>query len=148
MISRREYCLDCVSLCSVETPETVTTIGSHAFGYQLDAESQTGLVTLPYFSILCYADTAAEQYAAENGFSVQILDPICTTATTETTPPIETTSSDVWEETTTIFRISLSRRPPPHWVAWIPVKRRQEVQQQKKPVRQPPPQKQAPSPQN
>lgn len=104
--------LDCVSLYSVEIPETVTTIGPHAFGYQSDVGSQTDLVVLPYFSILCYADTAAKQYAEENGFSVQILSPICTSTTTETMLSIETTTSNLWEGTTTSENESFTTSVP------------------------------------
>ncbi len=95
--------LDCVSLCSVEIPETVIEVAAYAFGYGTDPEEETRMVCVPYFLISCYAGTAAEQYALENGFDFQILpsNPICTTTTVET-KPIETTSSEVWTQTTTV----------------------------------------------
>lgn len=75
--------LDCVSLCSVKIPETVTTIGAYAFGYHTDAENNN--TALQDFSIFCYAGTIAEQYAEENGFSIHIISPITTTTTTAKT---------------------------------------------------------------
>lgn len=55
---------ECTSLQSITIPESVEYIGDYALGYYYD----DGYEKLDGFTIYGYKDTAAEQYATENGF--------------------------------------------------------------------------------
>ena len=57
-------------LASVTIPQQVTDIGEQAFGYQTGGKVQN-------FKIYCYAGTAGEQYAIDNGFDYELLDKTC-----------------------------------------------------------------------
>lgn len=54
----------CASLKSIIIPESVTSIGLHAFGYDFGI----GFQKIDGFTIYGYPGTAAEQYATDNGF--------------------------------------------------------------------------------
>ncbi|MCQ4022891.1 MULTISPECIES: leucine-rich repeat protein [unclassified Ruminococcus] len=57
---------DCTSLKSITIPNSVTSIGAWAFGYYFVPDS--GDLKFDDFTIYGYADTAAEDYAINNGF--------------------------------------------------------------------------------
>lgn len=63
----------CTSLTSVTIPASVTEIGNYSFGYKQDYYTG-GNLTIPDFKIYCYAGTAGEQYAIDNGFDYELLD--------------------------------------------------------------------------
>lgn len=68
----RQYAFyECPKLKSVYIPETVTEIGNHAFGYIVNSDWQ--LERIPDFTILTESGSAAEKYARENGFGLQII---------------------------------------------------------------------------
>ncbi len=68
----RQYAFDeCPKLKSVYIPETVTEIGNHAFGYIMNSDWQ--LERVSDFTILTESGSAAEKYARENGFGLQII---------------------------------------------------------------------------
>ena len=60
----------CTGLTSVTIPNSVTYIDWNAFGYYKDGK-------IPNFKIYCYAGTAGEQYAKDNGFEYEILKEEC-----------------------------------------------------------------------
>ena len=66
---------DCTGLISVTIPSSVTSIGESAFGYHVTFDD--GEIKIPYFKIYCYAGTAGEQYAKDNGFEHEILKEEC-----------------------------------------------------------------------
>lgn len=73
----------CASLASVTIPDSVTSIGQWAFGYQLDKdeESSTGIIEIPGFKIYGYSnDSAAAKYAKETGFEFVIVDSVQSSA--------------------------------------------------------------------
>ena len=57
---------------TVTVPRSVTTIGEHAFGYRSDGTSDD--LKVSDFKIRCYKDTAAEKYAADNGFDCELIE--------------------------------------------------------------------------
>lgn len=68
----RQYAFDeCPKLKSAYIPETVTEIGNHAFGYIMNSDWQ--LERVSDFTILTESGSAAEKYARENGFGLQII---------------------------------------------------------------------------
>lgn len=58
-------------LTKIEVPETVTEIGSQAFGYTMDAEKpdEDTPVLQEDFTIKAKKGSAAEKYAEENGIA-------------------------------------------------------------------------------
>lgn len=68
---------DCPKLKSVYIPKTVTEIGEHAVGYIYNPEwwekHEPFHLTVPGFTIITESGSAAEKYALENGFDVQIV---------------------------------------------------------------------------
>ena len=67
--------VDCSNLSSVTIPKTVTKIGHYTFGYY--TTDDFGIFKIPNFKIYCYAGTAGEQYAKDNGFEYEILKEEC-----------------------------------------------------------------------
>ena len=65
----------CTGLISVTIPSSVTSIGESAFGYHVTFDD--GEIKIPNFKIYCYAGTAGEQYAKDNGFEYEILKEEC-----------------------------------------------------------------------
>ena len=65
----------CTGLISVTIPSSVTSIGESAFGYYVTFDD--GETKIPNFKIYCYAGTAGEQYAKDNGFEYEILKEEC-----------------------------------------------------------------------
>lgn len=65
----------CTGLISVTIPSSVTSIGESAFGYHITFDD--GEIKIPNFKIYCYAGTAGEQYAKDNGFEYEILKEEC-----------------------------------------------------------------------
>ena len=63
----------CRELKTVTIPADVKTIGDKAFGYYDDAVSYE-TVKIKGFKISCYAGTAGEKYAKDNGFTYELLD--------------------------------------------------------------------------
>ncbi len=63
----------CRELKTVTIPADVKTIGDKAFGYYDDVVSYE-TVKIKGFKISCYAGTAGEKYAKENGFTYELLD--------------------------------------------------------------------------
>ncbi len=67
------YAFDgCDKLTSITIPQNVKIIGKNAFGYEFYSDKK-----FPNFKIYCYADTAGEQYAKDNGFEYEILKEEC-----------------------------------------------------------------------
>ena len=67
---------DCNSLKSVTIPKSVTEIGDRAFGYYWKYDEpidDTSIAKVDNFKIYCYAGTAGEQYAKNNGFNYELL---------------------------------------------------------------------------
>ncbi len=62
---------DCTSLKRVIVPGSVTDIGEYAFGYKNGTE---GIVTDDELEIMCYKNSAAEEYAQKNGISYTLID--------------------------------------------------------------------------
>ena len=63
------YAFDgCDKLTSITIPQNVKIIGKNAFGYEFYSDKK-----FPNFKIYCYAGTAGEQYAIDNGFEYEIL---------------------------------------------------------------------------
>ena len=65
----------CTGLTSVTIPNNVTYIGWEAFGYYSTIDAFE--IKIPNFKIYCYAGTAGEQYAKDNGFEYEILKEEC-----------------------------------------------------------------------
>ena len=65
----------CTGLISVTIPSSVTSIGESAFGYRITLDYKE--IKIPNFKIYCYAGTAGEQYAKDNGFEYEILKEEC-----------------------------------------------------------------------
>lgn len=68
---------DCTSLTVITIPSSVTSIEGLAFGYYYDNDTESYFGKIPNFKIYCYADTAGEQYAKDNGFEYEILKEEC-----------------------------------------------------------------------
>ena len=67
------YAFDgCDKLTSITIPQNVKIIGKNAFGYEFYSDKK-----FPNFKIYCYAGTAGEQYAKNNGFEYEILKEEC-----------------------------------------------------------------------
>ena len=66
--------IDCTSLKNITIPNSVTSIGDYAFGYCYCDEESFEIEKLPDFQINCYAGTAGEQYAIDNGFDYTLRD--------------------------------------------------------------------------
>ncbi len=71
----------CGRLTSVTIPKNVTDIGYDAFGFYLNLYWDNDsifeieeIVKFNNFKIYCYAGTAGEQYAKDNGFNYELLD--------------------------------------------------------------------------
>ena len=62
---------NCPNLKNVTIPDSVTSIGDMAFGFYFDEEEFDDL-TVKDFCITCNDNTAAAQYAVENGFNYRI----------------------------------------------------------------------------
>lgn len=67
----------CTGLTSVTIPSSVTSIEGLAFGYYYDNDTESYFGKIPNFKIYCYAGTAGEQYAKDNGFEYEILKEEC-----------------------------------------------------------------------
>ena len=68
---------DCNNLKSVTIPKSVTKIGDRAFGYYWKYDElidDTSIAKVDNFKIYCYAGTAGEQYAKDNGFNYELLN--------------------------------------------------------------------------
>lgn len=68
---RAFYC--CESLKSFTVPESVDTIGSDAFGMTW-SETDNEAVKIPDFTLNCYENSAAYDYAVENGINYKIIE--------------------------------------------------------------------------
>lgn len=74
---------NCKNLSEITIPKSVKTIGEYAFGFSHD--EKTGCTKIPGFTISCYKDSAAEEYAIKYGFKYSLLggkyyqakDPTC-----------------------------------------------------------------------
>lgn len=89
----------CKMLTSIVIPRSVEEIGSYALGYDFIATQVEVGNKYSNFTIYGYNGTAAETYAAENGFTFITLDEPISTTTTQTT---QTTSTSTSATTTTI----------------------------------------------
>ena len=67
--------LGCTSLTSVTIPKSVKSIEYCAFGYMFDLNSLKE-IKINGFKIKCYAGTAGEKYAKDNGFKYELLDKV------------------------------------------------------------------------
>lgn len=74
---------NCRNLTSITIPKSVTEIGGLTIGYSIDGEKY---VKVNNFKIYCYAGTAGEKYAIDNGFEHEILNDIVVTTTPITKP--------------------------------------------------------------
>ena len=79
---------DCKKLTSVTIPKNVTEIGDYAFGFYLNSywyndfgSEIKEIVKFNNFKICCYASTAGEKYAKDNGFEYEILVDIASNIT-------------------------------------------------------------------
>ena len=61
-------------LTEITIPAGASSIGEKAFGYYFDDETKD-YVKVDGFKISCYRNTAGEQYAKDNGFEYEFLDP-------------------------------------------------------------------------
>jgi hypothetical protein len=68
LVSVGNYAFAGTSLREIEIPSTVTSIGQCAFGYYYDEQAGDD-VTVDGFEIYGYAETEAETYADDNGFT-------------------------------------------------------------------------------
>ena len=112
---------DCTSLNNIKIPISVTSIGSYALGYYYDGyyNEIENYNKIDNFKIYCYAGTAGEQYAKDNGFEYELLeckehkfgDWIITKAATYTATGIKTkTCPDCGKvETATIAKLTLAK---------------------------------------
>ena len=63
----------CDSLKKITIPKSTESIGYGALGYHTET-SVDDFLRLPGFTILCYRNTAGQQYAVDNSFAYEILD--------------------------------------------------------------------------
>ena len=61
---------NCMGLTSITISDSVTSIDIWSFGYY----GKYPFNKIPNFKIYCYADTAGEKYAIDNGFEYELLD--------------------------------------------------------------------------
>ena len=61
---------NCMGLTSITVSDSVTSIDIWSFGYY----GEYPFNKIPNFKIYCYADTAGEKYAIDNGFEYELLD--------------------------------------------------------------------------
>ena len=66
---------NCTQLTNVTVSDSVISIGAFTFGYY--TTDDFGIFKIPNFKIYCYAGTAGEQYAKDNGFEYEILKEEC-----------------------------------------------------------------------
>ena len=86
---------DCTGLTSITIPSSVTNIGDYALGYYYNDEYEK----IDNFTIYGYPGTAAETYAAENGFTFISLDEEHTHSFSAWTVTKEATCTEEGEET-------------------------------------------------
>lgn len=101
--------VNCHSLKSISIPSSVKTIQDCALGYNYSAEIQGCEVLLEPiedFTIYGHADTVAETYANENGFTFIALDEKPTTTTTTITPTTTVTTDETKTDSTTTTAIT------------------------------------------
>ena len=63
----------CESLKSFTVPESVYTIGNNAFGMTLSETDRETVKKIPDFTLNCYENSAAYDYAVENGINYKII---------------------------------------------------------------------------
>ncbi len=66
---------NCTQLTNVTVSDSVISIGAFTLGYY--TTDDFGIFKIPNFKIYCYAGTAGEQYAKDNGFEYEILKEEC-----------------------------------------------------------------------
>ncbi len=71
-VINKEAFYDCTGLKSIVIPASVKTIGEYAIGYYSD--DNWNQIKDDGFKIYCYAGTAGEQYAKDNGFDYELLE--------------------------------------------------------------------------
>ena len=71
-VINKESFYDCTGLKSIVIPASVKTIGEYAIGYYSD--DNWNQIKDDGFKIYCYAGTAGEQYAKDNGFDYELLE--------------------------------------------------------------------------
>ena len=68
------YASKCYKLKSITIPRSVKYIGEHAFGYYLGMQMSFVYAKNNDFSIKCYSNSVAEQYAKDNDIDYELLD--------------------------------------------------------------------------
>lgn len=100
---------NCPALTSITVPKNVENIGDYALGYYLDENAVSGSSTVTLagamsidtnkikkidgFKIYCYAGTAGEKYAVDNGFDYVLLDNSDSDTTTSSKSEATSTSN-------------------------------------------------------
>ena len=64
--------MGCSNLKSMTVPNSVTKLGTRAFGYVYDDTLMP--VVNPDFTVKCYKDSAADEYAKKNGIKIEYVD--------------------------------------------------------------------------
>ena len=97
---------------SITIPKTVLKIGEKAFGYFRNTESVDDLVfeKITNFKIYCYAGTAGEKYAKDNGFVYEILPDITPNNTNKSNTKASKTKTAVKPAKVTKVRLTDKKR--------------------------------------